>query len=825
MSSEYNRCHFHVRAVLAALILLIGSAAVHAQAVEQHSTVAWRILIDQLQQRLEGLPSEGDPVDAWRSDAEDLRSSIAAYTYSHSEVRVQIPGPLPEHPSHAALAEQLNALKAVVDQVIQQSPGTPFNLGMLTVTVTAPASAPSPVADTLDRAEIDDHEFTRVSEAFDYLPGVDIQHLAMNRNEAGIMVRGFSTRGQVPFYLDGIPISVPYDGYVDFNRFLSSDLAEVQADKGYSSPLLGPNALGGAINLVTNEPAKKLEGNALIGTGSGDMLLSALRLGSRWQRFFVQGSLDWLQDDYIPLSGNFPVYQYTKLPNIVMTDELNNSYARDEKYSGRFGYTPRGQDEYVFSYINQKGEKGVPLYQGTDTAATFRNFWRWPYWDMDSYYFHSTTGLGETSSISFHGFYNQFRNAIDMFSNDTYTVMNTKNAEHSFYDEHTDGATTQFVTRFLPHNVISASFFFKDDTHKEHGIYPGMSPYPLVEPTLLDRDQQASIGLQDEITISSRFHATVGFSADHFDGLQGQSYNAAMTGLEPFTCLASPDNTSLSGCTAHVWNYNPQAALSYAVSHSGNLFVTFSDRGRFPMLKDIYSTSMGSGLPNPNLLPEHSRNWNAGYSQTLRANTLVQVEWFRSDLRNAIESVYLTDPGDSNPATEYCPNSRIIGYCSEMANIGKEIHEGMEIKIRTSPLPRLSFQASYSYLNRQIAYEFQNFPNVSQVNTSINILPTLPKNKLVASASVHLPHQALAIVSARVEGGLLLQDTNYPSSSPLFAPYAESFATMDLGGIIPIVKGADLQIGVNNLFDRNYYYTAGYPEEGRNWYVNLRYKF
>jgi hypothetical protein len=35
------------------------------------------------------------------------------------------------------------------------------------------------------------------------------------------MVRGFSTRGQVPLYIDGIPISVPYDGYVDFNMYLT----------------------------------------------------------------------------------------------------------------------------------------------------------------------------------------------------------------------------------------------------------------------------------------------------------------------------------------------------------------------------------------------------------------------------------------------------------------------------------------------------------------------------------------------------------------------------------------------------------------------------
>lgn len=304
---------------------------------------------------------------------------------------------------------------------------------------------------------------------------------------------------------------------------------------------------------------------------------------------------------------------------------------------------------------------------------------------MANYYFHSNTQIGESSSIKFRGFYTQFRNDIDMYSSDTYAAMNTRNAEHSMYNEHNNGFSSEFTTRVLPKNVIGASFFLKDDTHTELGIYPGISPFPLVERTLRDSDIQTSIGLQDAITISSRFSVTAGFSADHFDGLQGQQYNSAMKGLLPFTCVAAQQNTSFSGCTAHVWNFNPQVSVSYKVGETGNFFATFADRGRFPMLKDIYSASLGSGLPNPNLKPEHSRNWNVGYSQLVGAKTVVEVVLFRSDLRNAIESVFVTDPGGSNPTSASCPNTRIVGYCSEMANIGKEIHEGVELVVRSTP--------------------------------------------------------------------------------------------------------------------------------------------
>jgi iron complex outermembrane receptor protein len=799
------------------LFLSIGAGSLIAQ---RDLTVEWKASLLDLERRLGGLPGEG-----WRSDVEALRSSMVSFAASHPEIVLHLPEPLAEKSSREALTRQLGQLKTAVDEVIKQTPGSPFNLGRVELTVSATISAPSPVAGSIDQTDIRNLNLVNVAKALDYLPGVSVQHLSANRNEAGIMVRGFSTRGQVPLYLDGIPISVPYDGYVDFNRFLTSDIGEVQVARGYSSPLLGPNALGGSINLVTQEPVKKFDADALIGTGSGNTLLSSLRIGSRWRHLFFQGGLDWRQLDFIPLSGKFPVFQYRNLPDITMTGRQNQSWSRDEKFSGRIGWTPKTGDEYVFSYINLKGQKGVPLYQGPDTAATFRNFWIWPFWNMDNYYFHSNTRLGEDSAIRFRVFYNQFRNAIDMYSNDTYAVMNTRNAQHSTYDEHNDGASAEFTTRALARNVISASFFFKDDTHREHGVFPAISPFPLVESDLADRDQQTSIGLQDAIRISSRFSVTAGFSADHFNGLQGQQYNAAMTGLLPFTCLASPANTSFSGCTAHVWNYNPQASVSYSLGESGNVFVTFADRGRFPMLKDIYSASSGAGLPNPNIRPERSRNWNAGYSHVLGVKTLVRVVLFRNDLRDAIESVFVTDPGGASLATASCPNSRIIGYCSEMANIGNEVHEGVEFEVRSTPLPRLTVNASYSYLNRNISYDFSRLANVSASNTSISILPTLPKNKIIGTATVRLPRQILAILNQRYESGLLLQDTTYPAASPLFVPYSASNATTDIMGVVPVNSGLVVQAGVKNLFDRNFYYTAGYPEAGRNWFLNLRYRF
>jgi iron complex outermembrane receptor protein len=799
-----------------------------------------------------------------------IRFEVELWLKLHPDTKLQLPllPSLPLGSEQAAL--HLMELQRVVETIVQLDPTRPFHLGVTEVEVSTALSPLSPTAESITQEDIQLHDAANATKAMDLLPGVEIQHISGNRNEAAFMIRGFSSNGQVPLYLDGIPIYVPYDGYIDMSRFVTSDLAEIQVARGFSSPLLGPNALGGTVNLVTREPLKKYEGDAAIGTFSGNGLLSSLRLGTRGSHYLAQGTLDWLQNDFVPLSGNFkyPAGGYAALTpgnplntavggNVpyALTDHENQSYTRDEMWGGRVGWLPHGGDEYVFSYINQKGQKGVPLYQGANAAANFRNFWKWPYWNKDSYYFLSNTGIGEQSSIKFRVFYDQFRNSIDMYDNSSYNSMNSyktsgSGSEISQYDDHTDGTSSEFTTHLLKHNVIGASFFFKDDTHNERGVYPGAATVvpgnTLAEfiPVKHLRDQQASFGLQDEITFTSWLHATVGFSGDHLEGLRAETYNAlnqptkgtvANTLLLPYECASDPKNTSSSGCTAHFWNFNPQTSATFAVSASDLVFVTFEDRGRFPTLKQRYSSGMGSALPNPELQTEHSRNWNFGWNHTINTKLTFGAQLFRSDLRNAIESALVPDPAynpvatPTNPVADpkdllgLCPSNNSVGHCSQNVNIGKETHEGVEIEVRSRPISWMTLDTSYTYLNRQIGVA--TLPSGTTLSSPL-VLPTgVPKNKAIGTASFQLPRRVIAVVSARYEGGVTLQDTTYASTSPLYLPHGEVLATADLGLTVPVRRQFKVQAGVKNLFDRNYFYTAGYPEEGRNWFLNLRYQF
>jgi iron complex outermembrane receptor protein len=791
MNSKHYKLSFIYCLILALLIFPAGPAA-YGQSKQLFS---WKEALIYIQN------SPAAELKEQRDALIQIRAAVASWLKLQPSSNIQLPPSPPQPWNSEQILQEASALREAVESMLQEDRGQPFDLGVTVVSVTAEASPLSPVTDSIDHSEIRDLRATNVAEAIQYLPGLSVDYKSA-RNQSGIMIRGFDTR-QVGIYLDNIPIYVPYDGYADIGRFLTSDLSEVEVAKGYSSPLLGPNGLGGAVNLVSRQPEKKLEGDALIGTGSGDMLQSGAHVGSRWQQFFIRGGMDWLQTDYFPVSGGFTLNQQQP------TYERINSYQRDVRYNGRAGWTPRGQDQYVFTYSKQKADYGAPPYSGADTKNNKVRYWQWPYWNRDSYYFNSNTGLGESNSLRFRAFYDRYPNGMNTYTDNSYSVL----SGFSGYGDHSEGFSGEFSSRILPRQVLSASFFLKNDTHKEHGISYKNS-IETAEPWRKDRDQLISIGVQDSVTLSSRIDATVGFSADHLNAKEAQDLITTTTGsgknavtaysVGPFTCDSSLEGGPLSSCLAHVWAYNPLASISYAVAKSGNLFFTFAMKSHFPTLKDRYSYKNGQAIPNPTLRPEHSRNWNLGYSHAFAFDTMVQLEFFRTDVYDAIQNATIP-----SGFPDQCP-SMPEGTCRQSVNVGKEVHQGVEFTVRSSPMRRLTLNANYTFLNRTI----------SGPPEMLGVFPTgTPKHKTVATANLQLPYRLLLLAAVRYESGTIT--TN---DSGLIIP-ASKFATADLGGIVSIYKGIDIQIGVKNIFDRFYYYQEGYPQAGRNWYLNMRYRF
>ena len=106
---------------------------------------------------------------------------------------------------------------------------------------------------TISNRQMETFARDSLDRAVNLVPGVVAETTGGPRNEQNIYVRGFD-RWQVPLTIDGIRVFLPADNRLDFARFLTPDIAEVQIAKGYVSVLDGPGGMGGQINLVSRRP-------------------------------------------------------------------------------------------------------------------------------------------------------------------------------------------------------------------------------------------------------------------------------------------------------------------------------------------------------------------------------------------------------------------------------------------------------------------------------------------------------------------------------------------------------------------------------------------
>jgi iron complex outermembrane recepter protein len=578
---------FHLAMVLFAIAALVRPAEAQqdpwlrllteASAIQ---TAQDTVPTSELHRRLESLQEEV----LERAAAEGL--ALAGLT------RVPVATALPE-----TLRRHAFTIADAVMTALRNRPGPAFHLGRVQLEVVEDAF-PVPTTTAIDATQFRARNLRVLPDALNLMPGVAIQRIGP-RNERGVFVRGFDAR-QVPLFIDGIPIYVPYDGYVDMDRFLTDDIAEIQVSKGFTTVTSGPNALGGAINVVSRQPSGPLDLDLGTGYAAGGQVSGFANAGTRWKRFWLQGGFAWLSSDFVPLSGEFrPV---PLQPN----SNRANSYQTDYRGRVQVAYTPRDGDQYSFGNVEQRGEKGNPPYAGTDARVRPR-FWQWPQWDKRSFYTIVNKQFGPDRSLRARLFRDQFDNLLRAFDNATYSTQTRPSSFNSPYDDDTWGGNLVFQSLVARRHSVKTSMFFKDDAHREGNIG---------EPERKFRDQSWSWGVEDSIAIAERVSAIAGVSVDYLSIRNAQNLvNGVVTTF--------PRNDVLA--------VNPMAGVFFAQGNGGRWHATYARKTRLPTIKDRYSYRLGQAIPNPDLMEERADHFELGYRQIVGLNSSFEVSGFWSN--------------------------------------------------------------------------------------------------------------------------------------------------------------------------------------------------
>jgi iron complex outermembrane receptor protein len=518
-------------------------------------------------------------------------------------------------------------------------------LGEVTVVVTADKEVLEHVHSRVTMETMELLNASNVAAALFLLPGASF---AMNsRAEMTINLRGNDSR-RVPVFLDGIPSYVPYDGQMDFGRFSTFDLSEIQVAKGFSSIAFGPNTMGGAINLVTKKPSEKFDGNAILGASDGDGKTAAVNVGSALDSFYVQAGGSFRDSGDFRMSSNF-----VPTPTAEGGRRLNSDFS-DSKLSAKFGFSPSSSGEYVLGYSIQKGEKGQPLATEGDRAQPNRlQFWRWPTWDKENIYFLSHVAIGVNSYIKLRAYHDTYKNIINYYTDQTYSVI--QNNGISIYDDFTNGAMLEAGTTLFGNQSIRGIAQIKRDIHRADSTgNNNWSSY---------KDELRSIGIEDSITVNKKLDLSLGFGLDSQKPLETGQYNNLET------------QTFLQG----------QFGAFYKITDKLQTYFTFARKDRFPTLRDRFSLRFDRNIENPDLKPELSTNYDIGAKALLLTWLQIEGAAFYSDITDLIEEVAnVTSDGKS-----------------QYQNIGKVKQQGIELSFFVKPTTWFETGVYYTYLHRE----------------------------------------------------------------------------------------------------------------------------
>lgn len=598
-----------------------------------------------------------------------------------------------------------------------------------------------------------------IGDALNLLSGVSLSN--NSRNEKVIYVRGFDAR-QVPLFMDGIPLYVPYDGYVDFNRFTTADLAAIQVAKGFSSVLYGPNAMGGAINLISRKPKARFEGDASVGLASGNERQASINVGSNQDSWYFQAGASYLQSDSFPLSA---AYKPTSTED---GGQRENAYRKDSKTSFKLGLTPNAADEYTLSVYNQQGAKGQP----PSTVPAAARYWQWPYWNTSGVAIITKTMVSSAETLKARVYRDTYANETDSYTDASYTTLKTSGSGsvgtgRSLYDDAVTGASLELESlRWNTHTVRTIAHY-KEDLHTETDATAATNANI--------RDAQISLGAEDSIALTPALTLSAGV-ARHM--------------LRPLSVFNSSSAYALPDTKAAT---NAQAGLYYDYSPSARLYTTVAQKSRLPTLKDRYSQRLGSYVENPNLGTERSISYEVGYQGTPWSGAKAQAAVFYSDTTDKIQSVYVGAVGTSCSSTFKC----------QMQNVGKVRTSGVELSLNTAINRQLEVGGNYTYMELE---------NVSDPTVRIT---DIPRQKLTAQILLR-PTGSLEILA------FAEYNSSRWSSNTVELP---DFTTLNLTATYRASKDVTAEFGVTNLEDKNYQLADGFPSPGRMWFTKLRYQF
>jgi vitamin B12 transporter len=675
------------------------------------------------------------------------------------------------------------------------------------VVVTA-ADAPQTVdevskaVNVVNAREADERDEATVAEALRTVPGLRVQQLGGPGSLVSIKTRGLRSQ-DTSLLIDGLRFRDPAAAQGDATSFLADfDLtgaSRVEVVRGSGSSLYGTNAVGGVVNVVTEEGGGPFRGQLFAeGGGLGFARGRAQFSGSAgeaervtWSaavsHLNVSKGVDGNDATRTTNAQGRALFRLTPTATLTARVYASDAFAQLNEEPQAVGTLPTSgvvEARPVSRAELRRYESGTPLSQLDIGNATFLPGANDPDFSRAGRFFSGALIFAQRPSeafgysVTYHGLAtrNSFRDGPAAPGGPFDTFEPAGSTRNNFEGTlHTLNARADF--RLGEHNTLGAGYEFERETYLNRFFdvtAAGNSSAEVSERShsFFAQDQLRLLG--DRLQLSAAFRAqTFSLSTPRFTPTAGAPY----AGL---TFDAPPNAYTGDGSIAYLFRTRGTKLRA----HVGNAYRKPSLYERFGT---FFSSFFGYGaLGDPRLAPDRSVAFDAGVDQTLAAGRArLSATYFYTRLQEVV--------GFGNTSSD--PFGRFSGF----VNTGGGLARGVELSADLAPARSFDLFASYTFTNSD-----QRVPSVAGVLRNFAI----PEHQFTLVANARLGQR----VAVNFD---LVASSDY--LAPIFDPVTFASRAFRFDGVFkgdvtasytfPLSDTRRLRLfgKVENVFDREYY--------------------
>ncbi len=690
----------------------------------------------------------------------------------------------------------------------------------------------------IDQRELEERDEFSIASALQTVPALRVVHLGGPGAPVEIRARGLRPQ-DTAVLIDGLRLrdATAEQGGAQtlLDSLLVTDTNRVEVLRGSGSSLYGSNAIGGVINIVSNEGGGPLHGNILLEGGSLGFFRGRVKVASGLgdgDRFVYSMGFTHVNvlkgidgDDASRITSGQWRFTFHATPRTTVSARLYAAHAY-----AMLNNAPQG----IYRYDLPPGRdvEAVPL-----SPAGLRAFQAaWPYF-FDSGAANFIPDINDPDEEEKTRF---FSGALILTGQPSETLSYTL-SYHAVPTRrtHTDGPGGFFLPQFSEYqpsqrqdrdgliqtvggradfslgraNFITAGYEFEQEKYAERA-YDFRAGTRFETDSLFDVAQRShALFVQDQLSfLDKRLRLSAAFRAQFF----ALGHARFQPKQPPFSSVLEALPSAFTGDASVAYFFNrTQTKLRAHVGNGQRAPSLFERYGAYYSF-DCIGPCGPSWYPqgNPLVRPERSVSFDVGFDQSLFGNRLrATATYFYTSVRRAIELGYIPSIYDPVPFPFETPIYNCY-YC--YLNRRGVLARGVELSATAAPTRSLDIFASYTYTNSdERAQYFEEL------------------------RSFAIPDHQFSLVASQRLGRRVLLNFDLAASSSYGAPfYGQPFPLRHFrfGGLVkadlaasytqPLSETKSIRYfgKVENLLDREYF-ERGYRTPGRTITVGMAFSF